>query len=102
MAFDVYRAVGGNDRMRRRIMRSTTFFLFFDFAVGAAHMLRRDGKLWSPRLWVEGFKFLFGRDGIYRRVWPAYKQWYQDGFHPWQRDTRDLLARWQEAQPASA
>jgi predicted metal-dependent hydrolase len=102
VAFDVYRAVGGNDRMRRRIMRSATFFLFIDFLVGTAHMLRRDGKLWKPRLWIEGFSFLFGRDGIYRRVWPAYRQWFRDGFHPWQRDTRELLARWQEQQPSAA
>ena len=98
VAFDVYRAVGGNDRMRRRVMRSATFFLMIDFTVGAVHMLRRDRKLWSPRLWYEGFSFLFGRAGIYRRVWPAYRQWYQDGFHPWQRDTRPLLTQWQQAQ----
>jgi predicted metal-dependent hydrolase len=102
VAFDVYVAVGGNDRMRRRVMRSTTFFLFFDFAIGAAHMLKRDGKLWSPQLWVEGFKFLFGKNGIYRRIWPAYKQWYKDGFHPWQRDTRELLEDWQASQDTVA
>ena len=49
-----------------------------------------------------GIDALFGSDGIYRRVWPAYRQWYQDGFHPWHRDTRDLLAHWQETQPSAA
>jgi len=101
VAFDVYRAVGGTEKMRRKVMRRTTFFVLLDFTVGAAHMLRRDGKLWSPKLWYEGCCFLFGRDGIYRRVWPAYKQWFQDGFHPWQRDTRGLLQNWQQAQQAA-
>jgi len=96
VAFDVYRAVGGGEKMRRRAMRRTTFFLLADFTVGAAHMLRRDGKLWSPTLWFDGFRFLFGRNGVYRRVWPAYRQWFQEGFHPWQRDTRGLLVHWQQ------
>lgn len=98
VAFDVYRAVGGTDKMRRKVMRRTIFLLLLDFTVGAAHMLRRDGKVWSPKLWLNGFRFLFGKDGVYRRVWPAYRQWFQDGFHPWQRDTRDLLATWERAQ----
>jgi predicted metal-dependent hydrolase len=29
-----------------------------------------------------------------RRVWPAYKEYYREGFHPWDRDTRPLLASW--------
>jgi predicted metal-dependent hydrolase len=101
VAFDVYRAMGGRDKMRRKVMRRATLFLLLDFTVGAAHMLRRDGKLWRPRLWLDGFRFLFGRNGVYRRVWPAYRQWFRDGFHPWQRDTRDLLTSWQQAQTAA-
>ena len=104
VAFDVYRAVGGTEKMRKRMMRSATFFLMFDVLYGMTHMLRHDGKLWSPRLWWQGWKFLFFKDGILRRVWPAYKEYYRDGFHPWQRDTRLLLEKWKvseaEAQPA--
>ena len=101
VAFDVYRAVGGGEALRRSTMRRTTFFLLLDFAGGAVHMLRRDGKLWSPRLWWQGLRFLFGRQGIYRRVWPAYRHWYAEGFHPWDRDTRPSLRRWREEQAAS-
>ena len=68
------------------------------FTVGTAHMLRRDGKVWSPRLWLQGCRFLFGKNGVYRRVWPAYREWFKDGFHPWQRDTRALLSNWEQAQ----
>lgn len=102
VAFDVYRAVGGTDKMRRKVMRRTIFFLLLDFTVGTAHMLRRDGKVWSPKLWFQGCRFLFGKNGVYRRVWPAYRQWFQDGFHPWQRDTRELLSSWEQAQSHAA
>jgi len=94
VAFDVYRAIGGTEKMRRRAMRQATFFLMVDVLTGVVHMLRREGQLWNLRLWTEGWKFLFFRDGILRRVWPAYKEYFREGFHPWHRDTRPLLEWW--------
>lgn len=98
VAFDVYRAVGGTEKMRKNAMRKATFFLLLDVTFGLVHMLRRDKKMWSPRLWGQGWKFLFFKGGILRRVWPAYKEYFRDGFHPWQRDTRPLLQAWQREQ----
>jgi len=104
VAFDVYRAIGGTEKMRRRAMRQATVFLLVDVMLGLVHMLRRDGRLFSPRLWWQGWKFLFFKGGILRRVWPAYREYYRDGFHPWDRDTRPLLQHWRdsEAEPAAA
>jgi predicted metal-dependent hydrolase len=98
VAFDVYRAVGGNEKLRKRALRQATFFLFVDVFGGLVHMLRRDRKLWKPGVWIDGWKFLFAKDGILRKVWPAYKEYYRDGFHPWQRDTHQLLVHWKETQ----
>jgi len=95
VAFDVYRAVGGTEKMRKRGMRQATIFLTLDILMGLLHMLRRDKHLWNARLWVDGWKFLFFKGGILRRVWPAYKEYFRDGFHPWDRDTRQLLHTWQ-------
>ena len=94
IAFDVYRAVGGSEKMRKQAMRRATFFLLMDVMVGLVHMLRRDGKLWNLRLWRQGWAFLFFDGGILRRIWPAYREYFKDGFHPWQRDTRPLLEAW--------
>ncbi len=102
VAFDVYIAVGGGERMRKSALRRATWFLFYDVMVGAMHMLKRDGKLWQPRLWREGWQFLFARDGILRRLWPAYKDYYREGFHPWQRDTHQLLYDWRAGQGEAA
>lgn len=102
VAFDAYRAVGGTEKMRRRAMRQATFFLALDIGVGLVHMLRKDKQLWNWRLWREGWQFLFFKGGILRRVGPAYREYYREGFHPWDRDTRALLQSWQtgEAVPA--
>jgi len=94
VAFDVYRAVGGTEKLRRQALRQATFFLALDIGLGLLHMLRRDKNLWNLRVWREGWKFLFFKGGILRRVWPAYKEYYREGFHPWDRDTRPLLASW--------
>lgn len=98
VAFDVFKAVGGSERLRKRAMLEATFFLLVDILMGVIHMLRKDGKLWRPKLWWEGWKFLFFKDGIIRKIWPAYKEYYRDNFHPWQRDTRPLLTAWKLAQ----
>ena len=98
VAFDVFIAMGGTDKMRRKALRQSTFFLLVDIMVGVVHMLRRDKKMWSWRLWAGGWKFLFFKGGMLRRVWPAYKEFYRAGFHPWQRDTRHLLDNWKASQ----
>ena len=95
VAFDVFKAVGGTEKMRKRAMLQGSFFLTLDVMMGLVHMLRKDKKLWSARIWYEGWKFLFFKGGILRRVWPAYKEYYRNGFHPWDRDTRQLLHSWQ-------
>jgi uncharacterized protein len=102
VAFDVFRAVGGTEKLRKRAMRQATIFLMLDVMMGMLHMLRKDGKLWDLHLWGQGWKFLFFKGGILRRVWPAYKEYYRDGFHPWDRDTRPLLESWKlnDAVPA--
>ena len=98
VAFDVYRAVGGTEKMRKRALRQASFFLFTDIMGGVVHMLRRDGYLWKPGIWREGWRFLFAEGGILRRVWPAYKEYFREDFHPWQRDTLGLLVHWRESQ----
>ena len=100
VAFDVFRAMGGDEKMRKRALRQATWFLTVDIVGGLIHMLRRDGKMWNWKIWKEGFRFLFGDNGILRRVYPAYKDYFRDGFHPWQRDTRELLIHWQAQQAA--
>lgn len=104
VAFDVFRAVGGSEKMRRRALRRATWFLFVDIMGGLIHMLRRDGKMWRYAIWRDGWKFLFASGGILRLIWPSYREYFREGFHPWQRDTRQLLDGWKlgQGEPAPA
>ena len=95
VAFDVYRAIGGGERMRRAALRRATVLLTLDIFRGVIHMLRRDRQLWKISTWRSGVTFLFGKRGILRAVRRSYMEYFREGFHPWQQDTRELLVRWQ-------
>lgn len=95
VAFDVYRAIGGTEKMRRAAMRRSTFFLIWDILHGVRHILRRDGKLWSLKVWASGLIFLFGKQGVLRGAWQPYKDFFREDFHPWQQDTHQLIEDWE-------
>lgn len=95
VAFDVYRAMGGDEKMRKVALRRASIVLTLDILHGVVHMLRRDGHLWSPKVWWSGAVFLFGKGGVIRGIRKTYMEYYREGFHPWQQDTRELLHRWE-------
>ncbi|MBB6522600.1 metal-dependent hydrolase [Pseudoteredinibacter isoporae] len=101
VAFDVFRAVGGDEKMRKKALKRSTFFLLLDIFVHLVHMLKRNGQLWNLKIWWQGMGFLFGKQGILRLIYPMWKEYYQDGFHPWDRDTQEQLHRWEAAQASS-
>jgi predicted metal-dependent hydrolase len=73
-----------------------------DVIVGMVHMLRRDGQFWRINTWRDGFRFLLGKQGMLRQIWPAYKDYFRVDFHPWQQDTRKLLQQWSSGELKSA
>ena len=99
-AFDVYRAVGGTEKMRRAAMRRSTLFLTWDILHGVRHILRCDGKLWNFKVWASGFTFLFGKQGILRGTAKPYREFFREDFHPWQHQTQDLIKNWEMQQQA--
>ena len=96
VAFDVFIAVGGTIGERRQALLMNTFFFFRDTLRNLCIMLKNDGKLWSLHEWLSGFKYLFIKPGILRRVFPAYVRFYRKDFHPWQYDNRELIAEWEQ------
>lgn len=94
VAFDVYRAVGGSEALRRGVMRRATLFLAFEVTRALVTILRKDGRLFNFGLWRRGLASLFGKHGVFSGAWPLYKAYYRQGFHPDQQDTHDLLVQW--------
>ena len=101
VAFDVFIAVGGTVSERRQALLLNTFFFFKDTMRNLCIMLQKDGKLWSLREWATGFKYLFIKPGILRRVFRAWFGFFRKDFHPWQVDNRQLVREWEKEQPGS-
>jgi len=101
VAFDVHVAVGGTVRERRHALILNTFFFLKDTMRNLCIMLQKDGKLWSLREWASGFKYLFIKPGILRRVFIPWLRFFRKDFHPWQHDNRYLVDAWEQQQAAS-
>lgn len=102
VAFDVYTAVQGTRRQRILAMLQVTMTLSKDVLWGIVHMLKRDGQLWNFKVWKNGLKYLFGKQGLLRLMWPSYKDFFRRGFHPWAHDNREMLSERQETMQAAA
>jgi predicted metal-dependent hydrolase len=91
VAFDVYQQVCGNRWLLRRAMLQSSIFFTFDTTKGLIHMLKRDGLLWNWRVWRDGLVWLWGKEGVFRKLAPAYRDFYKDAFQPWQHNNLHLV-----------
>jgi len=96
VAFDVYTEIGGTYKLRKIMMRLFTFYFLLDMLSNTFSMLRHDNQLWKWKTIKSGFKFMFGKGGFIRAMWPEYKTFYKRGFHPWDNDNRELLDNWED------
>lgn len=94
VAFDVYEQMGGSYALRVRVMLLTTYFFIAHQMWFHARLLKADGRLWDLKMWARGLNTLWGRPGWFRKLAPAYLDYFRRDFHPWQRDTRALLEQW--------
>jgi len=93
VAFDLYRALGGNEPWRRRLYRTVTMLFAIDLTRQTLHNLWRDGHWWRLGTWASALHFLFGREGLVRRTWAPWRRYFREDFHPAQGDGR-LGERW--------
>jgi predicted metal-dependent hydrolase len=96
VAFDVYETVDGSYARRIAIMLLTTAVFFAATAYVHARLMRTRGIFWKPWRWVRGATRLWLYPGYFGRLLPAYLAYFKPGFHPDERDTRELLASWRE------
>jgi len=81
-AFDVYRALGGDEVWRRRWMRTVTIFFVTDVLRQTLANLRHDCALLRLRTWRSAAAFCFGRGGLVRHAFRPWRAYFSRGFHP--------------------
>lgn len=90
-AFDVYRALGGTERWRLRLLRYITWTFAMDITRQTIRNLWQDDSLFKWSTWQSAAKLLFAKDGMIcgnHASWSAYKA---PTFHPRQQDTSRAL-----------
>ena len=92
-AFDLYRALGGNEKWRRRMFRIVTWHFATDLMRQTVHNLWRDGALFERATWRSAWTTLFGPAGLVRCHWRTWRRYLQADFHPAEADGTKAL-RW--------
>ena len=92
-AFDLYRALGGDEAWRLRIFRVVSWHFGADLLRQTLHNLWRDGSWRRTRTWAQGWRFLFGRQGLVPALWAPWHDYRRADFHPSQADG-SAGARW--------
>lgn len=96
VAFDLYQALGGSHEWRIRWFRRITYGFLLDALRQTVDNLRRDGTLWQWRTWKGAAGFLFGRSGLIRNTFGAWRDYFRPDFHPLQHDA-SASAAWLDA-----
>ena len=86
VAFDIYRALGGNELWRRRIFTAVTINFVMDLTRQVLNNLWHDGTWWHWSTWTSAARALFGRDGVVTFVLPQWRRYRAADFHPSQGD----------------
>lgn len=105
-AFDLYRAIGGDEEWRRRLFRIVSVNFVVDALRQTLNNLWHDGTLWRPSTWASAWRTLFGRAGFVRCGFGAWRSYFRADFHPRQADgsggERWLVANAETAPPVRA
>jgi hypothetical protein len=94
VAFDVYKAVGGTERMRVWTMK----FLRFGFVLGMTLQtivsMLFDRATYNPRTVWRSARRLRRSPIVDKELWRQLKDYDRPDFHPDDRDTTELVTRW--------
>lgn len=96
VAFDVYRAVGGSERMRIWTMKFIRVGLTCELAIGMLISLLNDRATFRPGRLRKSWARFKEMPLLSPEMWRKLKEYDRVGFHPTDQDTTELEAHWRE------
>jgi predicted metal-dependent hydrolase len=94
VAFDVYRAVGGSERMRVWTMKALRYGFVLGMFVQVLYSLLLDRETYRRGKLRRSWKKFKTSPVLRREIWEQLKEYERPGFHPDDRDTTELVERW--------
>ena len=94
VAFDVYRAVGGTERMRVITMNLITVGFIVGMTVQVIVSMLRDRATYNPFRLFRSLRRLRRAPFMQRELWDQLREYNRPGFHPDDRDTTALVEQW--------
>jgi predicted metal-dependent hydrolase len=86
-AFDLYRALSGNETWRLRLFRLVSWHFATDVLRQTLHNLWRDGTWHHAATWASAWHTLFGPRGVVRTQWRGWRRYTAPDFHPAEADS---------------
>ena len=94
VAFDVYKAVGGSERMRVWTMNFLRFGFVGAMVVAVTISLLGDRATYNPRTLFRSLRKLRHSPFLSRKLWNQLRDYNRHDFHPDDSDTNELVANW--------
>ncbi len=94
VAFDVYKAVGGTERMRVWTMKFLRFGFVLGMIVQVIVSMLFDRATYNPRTVWKSVRRLRRSPIMDKALWLQLKDYDRPDFHPDDRDTTELVAQW--------
>ncbi len=92
-AFDLYQALGGDNRHRNRIFYQVSVVFLWDLGCQTVNNLWHDGSLFKVSTWRSGWALLWSRHGLFRSTLAGWRDYTRPDFHPSQHEA-PLAAQW--------
>ncbi len=96
VAFDVYKAVGGTERVRKVTMNVVTFGFLVGMSIQILISLLGDRNTYRPRNLLRSLRRLRHSPFLRPEVWHRLRDFNRPDFHPDDHDTEALLERWRD------
>jgi uncharacterized protein len=94
VAFDVYRAVGGTEKMRIRVMRMMTWSFIIGTTIHTILSMLADRATYNPVRLGRSIRALRTSPFLGKEMVAAIKDYNRQGFHPNDHDNTELLDYW--------
>jgi uncharacterized protein len=94
VAFDVYRAVGGTETMRIRVMRAVTVAFLVGVVANTVASMLADRATYHPSRLARSVAALRHSPFLSREVVRRLRAYNKPGFHPDDNDNTELIERW--------